>query len=221
MRLARREVRRLIKLSRRRVRWPATSTAPPPAARSASARASRAGMSAGSFCPSPSRVAIQKPLEARTPGDDRRTLAASDAMPQHTHALGRAQYGGGVVVAAVVHIDDLVRDTGQRGADFGDEGIDIGSLVADGDNDGNERCGHGGAAVASEAVGRPRGLCPLDPRQGEPPWTGIILKARRGHTRRLRVQACDAPSLPSKSRGSGGSAPSGVQGQSPWPFLLP
>ncbi len=63
MPFARREATRLARVSRRVTRCPAVSTSPV----AACARASKAGMSAGSFCPSPSSVAIQVPLAARTP----------------------------------------------------------------------------------------------------------------------------------------------------------
>ena len=65
-RLAMRLVTRFTPLSRRVTRWPATSSGSP-ATDSARARAQSRGMSAGSFCPSPSMVAIQSPRAARTP----------------------------------------------------------------------------------------------------------------------------------------------------------
>jgi hypothetical protein len=65
--LATREVRRFTRPSARRTRWPATSSRDSPAAKAAAARASSAGMSAGSFWPSPSSVTIQPPRAAATP----------------------------------------------------------------------------------------------------------------------------------------------------------
>ena len=58
---------RLVRLSLRAWRCPTISTGAGSAASSASAAASRWGMSAGSFCPSPSSVAIQYPRAAFTP----------------------------------------------------------------------------------------------------------------------------------------------------------
>jgi len=54
-----------------------------------------------------------------------------------------AEDGWRVVGAAVVDIDDLVGDGGQRGADFGNERGDVGGFVAHRDDDRKEWRGRG------------------------------------------------------------------------------
>ena len=138
-----REAWRFDQLSRRRARCPAISSGGiaelgPWASRH------RAGMSAGSFWPSPSRVAIHRPRAALTP------LRIAALWPQLfgvTHEaklrqarLQPADLGAGRIVAAVVDIDDLVPDAalesdGERGGDLGDQRGNVAGLVLDRNDD--------------------------------------------------------------------------------------
>jgi hypothetical protein len=67
-----------------------------------------------------------------------------------------------------------------------------------------------------------QGLCPWTPLEAGPP----DLRESGSVFRRGADEALTTGELPpllntlQKSRGSGGSAPSGVQGQRPWPFFL-
>ena len=102
------------------------------------------------------------------------------AVAQRAHrraaAARRAQRLGRVVGRAVVDIDDLVRHAGQRGLDLGDQGRDVGRLVAHGDDDGQQRGARRHPAPAAAGPDPARGsggmrgaVAGASPRAGKPP----------------------------------------------------
>ena len=78
------------------------------------------------------------------------------------------------------------------------------------------------------SVSKARGLCPLDPRQRLSLWNPLIrVMGGRGNALPQAVGVISwsggritPPSHNPALMGSKGSALSGVQGQSPWPYLL-
>jgi hypothetical protein len=70
-----------------------------------------------------------------------------------------------------------------------------------------------------DRLSKARGLCPLDPHQGLRPWNLVPVGEERGTTTEMFQRPLAGPSLHRPESGSKGSALSGVQGQSPWPYL--
>ena len=131
---AMRDETRRTQVSWRSARTPETTSA-------CSSAASTRGRSAGSFCRSASSVTITRAAGARQPGGQRGALAGVLLEQDRAHQRVPRGFGldalRGAVRAAVVHQHDFVRarDRRERGAQLGEQRLEILDLVVGRDHD--------------------------------------------------------------------------------------